>query len=75
MSQRCQTCWDASPGAYFGGQTYTQVAASLGIPEGTAKTRIRDGLRALGNALNTLTATTVQSSVIDHDWTALPPVS
>lgn len=37
--------------AYFGGQTYTEVAASLGIPQGTAKTRIRDGLRALSVAL------------------------
>lgn len=37
--------------AYFGGQTHAEVAASLGIPHGTAKTRIRDGLRALGKAL------------------------
>ncbi len=37
--------------AYFGGQTYTEVAASLGIPQGTAKTRIRDGLHALNGAL------------------------
>lgn len=37
--------------AYFGGQTYTEVAASLGIPQGRAKTRIRDGLHALNGAL------------------------
>jgi RNA polymerase sigma-70 factor (ECF subfamily) len=27
--------------AYFGGKTYRQVAETLGIPEGTAKSRLR----------------------------------
>jgi RNA polymerase sigma-70 factor (ECF subfamily) len=30
--------------AYFGGRTYKDVAVALGIPEGTAKSRIRIGL-------------------------------
>ena len=33
--------------AYFDGQTYRQVAATLGIPEGTAKSRLWHGLRGL----------------------------
>jgi RNA polymerase sigma-70 factor (ECF subfamily) len=42
--------------AYFAGQTHTQVATSLGIPQGTAKSRIRDGLHALADTLDTTAA-------------------
>lgn len=37
--------------AYFRGRTYREVAAELGIPEGTAKSRLRRGLRQLAVAL------------------------
>jgi RNA polymerase sigma-70 factor (ECF subfamily) len=37
--------------AYFGGRTYRQVAAELGIPEGTAKSRMRLGLSRIAQAL------------------------
>lgn len=37
--------------AYFGGRTYREVAQELGIPEGTAKSRLRDGLLRLRTVL------------------------
>ncbi len=37
--------------AYFGANTYRQVAELLGVPEGTIKTRIRTGLRRLHVAI------------------------
>lgn len=37
--------------AYFGGKTYRQVAEVLGIPEGTAKSRLRLGLRRIADTL------------------------
>jgi RNA polymerase sigma-70 factor, ECF subfamily len=40
--------------AYFGGRTYREVAEELEIPEGTAKTRLRDGLTKLRGILATL---------------------
>lgn len=39
--------------AYFGGRTYREVATELEIPEGTAKTRLRDGLTKLREILGT----------------------
>jgi RNA polymerase sigma factor (sigma-70 family) len=37
--------------AYFEGKTYRQVAEVLGIPEGTAKSRLRLGLRRVATVL------------------------
>lgn len=37
--------------AYFEGHSYRQVAAALGIPEGTAKSRLRLGLAGLARRL------------------------
>ena len=40
--------------AYFAGHTYRDVARVLDIPEGTAKSRLRDGLLRLRHALEDL---------------------
>ena len=37
--------------AYFGGLSYVEVAARLGAPEGTVKSRIRTGMRKLSSSL------------------------
>jgi RNA polymerase sigma-70 factor (ECF subfamily) len=47
--------------AYFAGRTYRQVANELGIPEGTAKSRMRLGLRRIADAL--------EAKGLEHTWT------
>jgi RNA polymerase sigma-70 factor, ECF subfamily len=47
--------------AYFGGRTYRQVAEELGIPEGTAKSRMRLGLGRIARAL--------EARGVDLAWT------
>ena len=37
--------------AYFDGKTYREVAVVMGIPEGTAKSRLRLGMQRVANAL------------------------
>ena len=61
MAERVRVAVDALPDdqrvavqlAYYGGRTYRQVAEDLGLPEGTAKARLRVGLRRLARELET----------------------
>ena len=59
VAERVRLAVDALPAeqrdairlAYFGGRTYRQVAEELGIPEGTAKSRLRIALKRVAEAL------------------------
>ncbi|HYN17078.1 MAG TPA: sigma-70 family RNA polymerase sigma factor, partial [Actinomycetes bacterium] len=46
--------------AYFEGRTFRQVARLTGVPEGTAKSRLRLGLRRVADRL--------QSEGLDGEW-------
>ncbi len=57
--------------AYFGGNTYRQVAVILGLPEGTVKARIRSGLRRLHGLLSASDwPTSFATPRKDSKWTA-----
>jgi RNA polymerase sigma factor (sigma-70 family) len=59
VSKRVRLALDALPDvqstpirlAFFRGKSYQQVAKELRVPEGTIKSRIRTGLRGLGDAV------------------------
>lgn len=51
MSQLTEVQRQALDLAYFGGYTHAEVATMLDLPVGTAKTRIRDGLIRLRDAM------------------------
>ncbi len=51
MSELTEIQREALALAYFGGYTHTEVATMLDLPVGTAKTRIRDGLIRLRDAM------------------------
>lgn len=54
LAQLSQRQREAIELAYFAGHTYRDVAEVLGIPEGTAKSRLRDGLLRLSTMLHEL---------------------
>ena len=51
VGKLCRPEREAISLAYFGGHSYVEVASLLGLPEGTAKSRIRSGLARLRAAV------------------------
>ena len=57
--------------AYFSGHSYREVAELLGQPEGTVKSRIRNGLKTLRTRLSDVDLAPYWDQIYDPLWSAI----